>query len=398
MMMGLGGSPTPPAPTTIAYIRNVGRDAYIDTGIKPDNTTRVIVWARNFNPNSNFIFGSRTAFRSNSFAMNANTGEGSCRITQHYANQILTPSSGDHVRYLSNYHKYELDNNKMSIDDTIIQTMTSSTFSNNYNIHIFGLNNGGSHVSPFYPIDICAVKIYKNGILVRDYTPVQSPSVGFYDAVSGNVFTNANSSGSFSYGTFEEDAYTPLEYIECTGAQYFDTGIHGTQDLPFVTKFIPNVPSGYSQLFGVRTSSSSKRFELSFGDTTVAGRYLTSAYNTGAKNYNNTSSLNGSTYVCVKSSNVVTLYLDSTSMTEKATLTHTAETFTTDYNIYAFALNNNNSSALNEFTGKAHILSFGSERNFVPAMVDNVAGMWDTYGDVFYPSLTGIPFIAGNEL
>lgn len=398
IMMGLGGSPTPPTPTYIAYIRNDGRAAYIDTGITPDNTTRVIVWARNFNPNTNFLFGSRSAFGQNSFAINANVGVDSCRITQHYANQVLTPSNGDVVRFLSNYHKYELDNNKLIIDDTLIQTLTSSTFSNNYNIHLFGLNNGGTHAGSSYPIDVCAVKIYKNGSLVRDYTPVQSPSVGLYDAISGTVFTNANNSGNFSYGTFEKDAYIPLEYIQSDGNQYFDTGILGTQALPFVVKFIPNVPAGYSQLFGVRTSSSSKRFELSFGDTTVAGRYFTSAYNTSAKNYNNTSSLNNSTYISVKSSNVVTLYLDSSTMTTKTTLTHTSATFTTDHNIYAFALNNNNTSVPNKFVGKVYILSFGGSRNFVPAMVDNVAGMWDTYGDVFYPSLTETSFIAGNEL
>ena len=34
---------------SIAYIRGGGSDTgpYIDTGIKPDNTMRVVVWARN---------------------------------------------------------------------------------------------------------------------------------------------------------------------------------------------------------------------------------------------------------------------------------------------------------------------------------------------------------------
>ena len=385
--------------TLIPYIRNSvgsGNASYIDTGITPDNTTRVIIWARNWNPNSGFLFGSRVASNDNMFALYANTGAQSGSIGISY-NSGLT-SMGDCFRYLSGYHKYELNNNALYIDDVLVGSATSANFSNVHNIHLFGINNGGTHSNNTYPIDICKAEIWKNGSLVRYFTPVESPSIGFYDSVSQTVFTNQGP-GSFTYGSFDKNAYEPLEYIEADGNQYFDSGIHGTQALPFVFKYRPNVGTGYPQLFGARTSSSSKRYELSLGNNTTAAKVLTSAYNTGTQSYDNGSSMNGNIYVAVKGTNVVTLYLQGNSypMTSKSTLTHTAATFETDYNIYVGALNNAG-SAVNKFTGKYYFLGFGSSRNFVPAKVNGVAGMYDTYNDQFYPSATDTPFIAGPSL
>lgn len=382
--------------SAVPYVRNTVGTAYIDTGITPDNTTRVIVWARNWNPNSGYLFGSRVALNDHMFSLFANSGGQSGSVGIYYNSSIT--SMGDCFRYLSGYHKYELNNNAFYIDDVLVGSATSANFSNVHNIHLFGMNNGGTHINPTYPIDICKAEIWKGGSIVRYFTPVESPSVGFYDSITETVFTNAGA-GSFTYGTFDKNAYEPLEYIDADGNQYFDTGIHGTQALPFVFKYRPNVSTGYQQMFGARTSSSSKRYELSLGNNSTAAKILTSAYNTGTQNYDNGSSMNGNTYVAVKGTNVVTLYLQGNSypMTSKSTLTHTAATFETDYNIFVGALNSA-SEAVNKFTGRYYFLGFGSSRNFVPAKVNGVAGMYDTYGDTFYPSATASPFIAGTAL
>ena len=395
MIAAGGGSPTPPGPTTtMPYIRGGSDGSYIDTGITADNTVKIIVWARNVNPSADgwsHIFGSRSDSSSNQLVValpyTANMG----KIFVGYAN--TSAYSSDAFEYLSGYHKYELYGGSLSVDDVIVATASANSFSNSQNIYLFGVNSGGTLAQCRLPVDICACKIYKNNVLVRDYTAVNSPSVGLFDSISNTLFTNAGN-GSFTYGTFNSSAYVPLEYVESAGASYFDAGLKGSQDLNYVCKYRMNATTDWPALFGCQTSSSSKRYGITFGDSTVVGRYIYFLYNSAAKSYNNSSTMNGSDYVAVKSGVNHYLYLNNTQKTSK---THSSATFTTDYNIYvgAFMSGGNVGSP---FEGRLYYLRLGSERNFVPAKVSGVAGMYDTYNDVFYPSGTNTNFVAGPEL
>ena len=248
-------------------------------------------------------------------------------------------------------------------------------------------------------MDICKAEIWKGGSLVRYFTPVETPSVGFYDSITQTVFTNAGT-GSFTYGTFNKNAYEPLEYIEADGNQNFDAGIHGKNDLPFVVKFIPNATTNYPQIFGGRTTSSSKKYGLSMGKESVNGSVITIQFSTGNTSYDNGSTMNGSTLIVVKGTAASAVIYRNTSgypLDTLYTLSPTAATFETDYNIFVGALNNAG-SVVNRYKGKYYFLSFGKERNFVPAKVNGVAGMYETYNDQFYPSATDTPFIAGPSL
>jgi hypothetical protein len=49
------------------------------------------------------------------------------------------------------------------------------------------------------------------------------------------------------------------------------------------------------------------------------------------------------------------------------------------------------------FIGRLYYVSFQT-KIFVPAKVNDVAGMYDTYNDVFYPSETSTEFEAGPEV
>ena len=389
------------AATGIPYIRNTvgsGNASYIDTGITPDSTTRVIIWARNWNPNSGYLFGSRVASNDNMFALFANSATQSGSIAISYKS-ALTVTGVDCFRYLSGYHKYELNNNSLYIDDVLIGSATAAAITSDKTIHIFGLNNGDAHAGTNYPVDICKAEIWKGGSLVRYFTPVETPSVGFYDSITQTVFTNAGT-GSFTYGTFNKNAYEPLEYIEADGNQNFDAGIHGKNDLPFVVKFIPNATTNYPQIFGGRTTSSSKKYGLSMGKESVNGSVITIQFNTGNTSYDNGSTMNGSTLIVVKGTAASAVIYRNTSgypLDTLYTLSPTAATFETDYNIFVGALNNAG-SVVNRYKGKYYFLSFGKERNFVPAKVNGVAGMYETYNDQFYPSATDTPFIAGPSL
>lgn len=386
--------------SSIPYIRNTDLGAYIDTGITPDQNTRVIVWARNFNQaggNYNWLFGSRTAQNDSMFelALGANATSGSISFQFGDASNWYD----DAWKYCSGYHKYEMSKDGLFVDDTQLKPASSATFSNSANIHLFGYNSEASgHHGSTLPVDICACKIYKDGVLVRDFNAVNTPSVGLYDSISGTLFTNAGS-GSFTYGTFNPNAYTPLEYIECTGAQYFDSGIKGGYSVPAVIKFKrTDTASRYNYFFGSRNGSSSK-CDLSIGGSGNKICYFAYRSQTGSATqvYSASSSLVNRDFVFVKNNNVFTLYENNT---QRGTKTGTSgSSFVTDYNMYVGNLNTAGTPYASGYvTGLIYYLGFGANRNFVPAKVNNIAGMYDTYNDIFYQSESGTDFVAGPEL
>lgn len=394
-----GSSPTPPTPPTpgdgIPYIRG-GAGSYIDTGITADNTTRVVLWARNINPTvgNSIPFGSQVSADSSAFVFYT---AGTTRIGSigvRYRNSGTTYVSNA-WKYLSHYHKYELGPDGFLVDDTQLATVSASSFSNGLNIHLFGNNTNGTHSPSNGIIDICACKIYKNDVLVRDYTATNSPSVGLYDAVSGTLFTNAGS-GSFTYGTFDENAYTPLEYVSSSGSSYFDTDIKGDYDLRCVLAFKPTgTTAQFYRVIGARDTSPTNMFEVATGNDSYInarlylnyGTSATTAYSSTTNNY-----LTGRLLTVIKNNNVVTAYSNNSTF-GSATTGPSDTSFTTTNGIRVFGSRGTNQ----HFVGDIYYNLLGA-CCFVPASVGGVAGMYDTYNDVFHPSETETPFIAGPTI
>lgn len=407
MIASGGGSPTPPGPvTTIPYIRGGGDGSYIDTGITPDNTTKVIVWARNYQPGAGNLFGSRTSTSSNRFCILTAGAYNTGRIRIDYGNATDTYAD-DQFANLSHYHKYEYYQGVLKIDDvTIAATGTQPTFSGTYNLYLFGNNNAGILQSLNFPADICACQIYKGGTLVRDFTPVSSPSVGLYDAVSDTVFANAGG-GSFTYGTFNQNAYTPLEYISCSSQQYFDSGIYGSYSLGIVAKFMPtsSTPNWYG-IMGLFRGSPAQSCSISTGTADTNSDNIRMYFRLG-NNTTSTRCFDGSTsnkltnksVVFSKSNNVATVYYNN-SQIGTSTATGANSSFTsTDLTLYVGATRGYVSTIQDTpFYGRFYYVRFGSQRNFVPAKKNGVAGMYDTYNDVFYPSITSTPFVEGPTI
>jgi len=395
-MIAFGGSPTPPPPTNVEYIRGGGGGSYIDTGIIPDNTTKVIVWARNFNPGAGTLFGSQTAPTSDKFCLLATDAANTGRICIEYgdATDVLVD---DQFTNLSHYHKYEYYQGVLKIDDvTVAYTVTQPTFSGDYNLYIFGNNNAGTLQSLNFPADICACQIYKNGTLVRDFTPVSSPSVGLYDAVSETVFTNAGN-GFLSYGTFDSSAYTPLEYIDCDKQQYFDSGVYGTENIYVVSKFrMTSTEKKFSRLFGCRNSSDSIMCELMIGNESVANRYFYMRYAGAANTVYSATSQTGNDLVFTATGNAFGLYKNNSTL---GTKTGASSSFTTPYTMYVGTSNIVGDEQLQyAFYGRIYYISLDAQHTYVPAKKNNVAGLYDTYNDVFHPSESATPFIAGPAL
>lgn len=395
------GSGPGPQPTGIPYIRNSNLTEYIDTGITPDNNTRVIVWARNFNPHCGVLFGSRVALGNKAFGIGAYGSLGIGQIRVDYNTGSVY--ADDQYTNMSGYHKYELDGNVFKIDDVAVATATTATFSNNYNIYILAMNTSNSAGRNMTPTDICAAQIYKSGVLVRDYVAVNSPSVGLYDSVSNTLFTNAGQ-GSFTFGRFEPEAYTQLEYVSCTNSQYIDTGVYGRKDLIVVVKFkILGTSLGYPDLFGTRRENQSGTwFMVEFGSTSYVNRYARFFIDTNTiyAMYSSTSPrLTDQVLSFVKDDTTVRLVKNNANFGTAKTFSP-SESFvsTSPDTLLLGTIRDNGNAGGTPFNGYIYYACFGSERNFVPAKVNNVVGLYDTYNDVFYPSSTETPFVAGPEV
>jgi len=401
-MMIAGGAQ--PEPTLIPYVRN-STGAYIDTGITPDSTTQVIIWARNWQPAGGILFGSNDS--SNHFwlySLYGTSTDGKIGVAYGPWGSPY-PVVSDQFINLSGYHKYDFYQGIFKVDDVTVYTNSSSFSGNSNNMYLFGRNNSGTLEGLKLPADICACKIYKNGSLVRDYTAVESPSVGLYDAVSDTVFTNAGS-GSLTYGEFNERAYTPLEYITCTGSQYFDSGAKGSYADSLVVKFMPtNTTAAWTTLLGYRTATNSCDISLGTATSTQDNmrcywRFGTNETSGTAYNGSTSNKLTNKECIAAKmfdSSELRILYdgasIGSNNKTGVSSSFESAGTLA----IGTFKQSSTSFSNL-YFIGRIYYVGLGSSRSFVPARVNGVAGLYDTYNDVFYPSATSTPFIEGPTI
>lgn len=173
-----GGNVTPPTPplkngytfqrwvayTPIEYLESNGRQ-YIDTGFQPNGKTSVEIEAQFLNVSSlNWIFGSRQA-NTNIFSLGVNPS-----INQYifgYAKSIGNGQTSSPTPDTQK-HLFKLDKGDFYIDQTVYKNSIQN-FECPYNMYLFSLNyNGGASISS---ARIYSVKIYDDGVLIRDYVP-----------------------------------------------------------------------------------------------------------------------------------------------------------------------------------------------------------------------------------
>jgi hypothetical protein len=207
LMMASMGEPVPPTPVLpydaeVAWIQTDGL-AYIDTGIK---ATSSITSEGVYDITSNLggalaVFGGRVGYNNKS------------NILYHYQNQNDYTSgwrfgneekSGNAGNAIGTFAFSSKESARVMKINNLTLTCASSTFTTDFNIYVFAMNNGGAvggiSVNSVV-LRLKYLKFYSGGILVRDYIPVRKDGVGYlYDRVSDQLFGNANSTGAFNYG------------------------------------------------------------------------------------------------------------------------------------------------------------------------------------------------------
>lgn len=188
--------------TEVEYLQSSGTQ-YIDTGYKPGGNTRVICeFTRIANsPTANYgaaLFGVRKAKNSYDYTF-WGFNHLDDKLTDNYY------STDKHITFPGT-ERVVVDKNKnvttVNNNSSYSVTHTYTNFTSSYNLYIFATNKAGSpDTMQMGTIRVYYLKIYDNGVLVRDFIPAVNlkGTYGFFDKVNSKFYTNKGS-GTFTIG------------------------------------------------------------------------------------------------------------------------------------------------------------------------------------------------------
>ena len=263
--------------------------------------------------------------------------------------------------------------------------------------------NAYSHIEMWY------MKIYSEGILVRDFIPVKDENnVGYmFDTITHSLYGN-KLTGSFGYGNIIKKytlrllresndvptTYKRVSYLQSTGTQYIDTGLKGKNGYDFDFKFNSKIDgtaygvggeweSGKSCYLGVIRTNNKLAYHYKDTSSPVEIQELTSNidYTVQAHLYS------GEQYYVING-------------TKSAVGTISGD-FTSSGNVWLFAINASTVTYSNLKMYYTKIYDNGVlVRDFVPVIrkSDNKPGMWDKVTRTFYTNAasTGNDFNYGE--
>ena len=192
----------------VEYIESTGTQ-YIDTGVAPTNKTNIKLDIEFISGESDKwipLIAERTKVSDYSgfsamfgIWINSNTKE----IALNYVDTDtagITGTNGD------GRHIYSNTENKFYLDNTLIKTLSTSSFTSTINLYVFALNESIVSSTNIETRNCTAklyeLKIYDDNILIRDFVPCYRKSdneIGLYDLVNNVFYTNAGT-GVFTMG------------------------------------------------------------------------------------------------------------------------------------------------------------------------------------------------------
>ena len=189
----VSGPKLPNGYTELEYIQSSGTQ-YIDTGLKPNQDTRVVTKFDMIQTDTAWrkLWGSGSGSYNLDFAL---WNSGTTKLQSYYGtktnNAVPITSMSLNVDANKNIWKYS--------GETI--TFDKNNFTCAYSMYIFNVNKDDN--SQYFPgmMKLYLFKIYDNDVLVRDFIPCKNPSgvIGLYDLVNNQFYQNAGT-GTFIAG------------------------------------------------------------------------------------------------------------------------------------------------------------------------------------------------------
>ena len=194
----------PPRFVPLDYIESTGTQ-YINTGFKHNQNTRVVC---EFEYSGGYyIFGACNAWKNKNMSL-------------YMAGAAYNTTSINFTALSKDGKKHTVDWNKnvLTIDGTVKNTFSASTFSCDYPMFLFADDTGGT-AKEFITARMYSCQIYDNGTLIRDFLPCKSADgvAGMYDVVNGVFYENSGT------GVF----YKPGEIAAPAGKQVYTGTITG---------------------------------------------------------------------------------------------------------------------------------------------------------------------------
>jgi hypothetical protein len=179
----------------IEYLQSDGT-AYIDLGITPYDDLALVVTAKDFQTNSGALFGARVGYNDNQFVMMAVDANYNLRFDLFNQQKTIKGQSyfGDHT------YGVKADEKTGTVDGVPRATFSAGTFNCPYTIHIFGYNNGGTHVAGRLPMKVKVVSLFNQGVVYARLIPVRKEQVGYLYCEETGVFYGNAGTGSFILG------------------------------------------------------------------------------------------------------------------------------------------------------------------------------------------------------
>lgn len=201
--------------------------SYIDTGVKASSKLKLeISFGSEYNAGA-YVFGARDS-SSNTANGQFNFYLGSTSYFGYYnarTSKSVSHYNGGLFHITANRNDCDLVNANEIIYEFKGAT---NTFDGNYNVHLFGLNNAGTHSDGILIIYGC--RIFSDGALVRDFVPVYKVSTskfGMYDLVSDTFYGSPSGDFATNYVCLVEtdetdggEAYLRAEDVGLVKKQY----------------------------------------------------------------------------------------------------------------------------------------------------------------------------------
>jgi hypothetical protein len=256
----------------VDYIQFDG-ESWIDVDYIPSSNTRVVgkVSFTQWHPNAgaNYVFG----VYGNNANFGLNVGSNRTILNVPWGNSSAIPFSNDNT--FGQVYSFDISKNGAYLDGIlkIATSQLSEEFTATKSFYVGWANGTGTNqlVGNIYPM-----QIYENDVLVKDLRPcVVAGVAGFYDMVTGKVFTNAGTGTLKASGRF-------VESIVFDGASWIDTGIILSSNHKVSVKAMVTVDklATSMQLFG-NISVSTKGFSCNVGKNDGAISRFDGVYYTG---------------------------------------------------------------------------------------------------------------------
>lgn len=189
-----GSSRVPAGYTEVEWIQSSGTQ-YIDTGVKPNQETKMSLSMAFLGTAGENVAGTRNSSGDTVNRFGIVTFGSASKIGSMFRG---TATQGIPVDTAT--HSYTLSKSGLTVDGVSYGGADPGTFACTYPVILCGWNNGSNGIAP-NKSRIVNCDIYTGGTLTRQFIPCKNPAgtVGLYDLVGGEFYGNSGT-GSFTAG------------------------------------------------------------------------------------------------------------------------------------------------------------------------------------------------------